>query len=193
MPGGGQGDREILTALYADSPMGPFRHLVLIGMPAAGKSTVGVLLAKRLNFSFLDTDLVIQRREGKCLQELIRVHGLEGFCRIEERHVLSLSFSGCVVAPGGSVIYREAAMRHLKEGGIAVYLALEPRRLQERLADLDARGVVIAPGRGLADLYAERDPLYRRAADLVISTDGLTSDQVVGRVLAELGTGSSLP
>ncbi|MEJ5358970.1 MAG: shikimate kinase [Desulfobacterales bacterium] len=173
--------------------MPPFDHVVLIGMPAAGKSTVGVLLAKRLNFSFLDTDLVIQRREGKSLQELIRAHGLEGFCRLEERHVLSLSFAGCVVAPGGSVIYREAAMRHLKEGGIAVYLALALGRLRERLADLDARGVVIAPGRRLEDLYAERDPLYRRAADLVVATDGLTPDQVVSRVLAALGTASSPP
>lgn len=170
--------------------MPPFGHVVLIGMPAAGKSTVGVLLAKRLNFSFLDTDLVIQRREGKSLRELIREHGPEGFCRLEERHVLSLSFAGCVVAPGGSVVYREAAMRHLRQGGISVYLMLSAERLKERLADLDARGVVIAPGRGLEELWAERDPLYRRAADLVVATDGLTPDQVVGRLLAALGPAS---
>lgn len=166
--------------------MPPFGHVVLIGMPAAGKSTVGVLLAKRLHFSFLDTDLVIQRREGKSLGELIREHGPEGFCRLEERHVLSLSFAGCVVAPGGSVVYREAAMRHLRQGGISVYLMLSAERLKERLADLDARGVVIAPGQGIEELWAERDPLYRRAADVVVVTDGLTPDQVVGRLHSAL-------
>lgn len=160
------------------------RNIVLIGMPGAGKSTVGVLLAKRLGYAFLDTDILIQVREGRSLQELIRLHGAEEFCRIEERHILSLTLRAHVVAPGGSVVYRSRAMAHLKARGTAVHLDLGLERLKQRLDDVDARGVVIAPGQTVESLYAERRPLYRRYADVTVSTDDLTPDQVVGRVLS---------
>ncbi len=162
------------------------RSIILIGMPGAGKSTVGVLLAKRLGYAFLDTDILIQVREGRTLQELIREHGAEEFCRIEERHILSLTLRGHVVAPGGSVVYRPRAMAHLKARGIAVHLELSLEHLKQRLGDVDARGVVIAPGQTVDSLYGERRPLYRRYADVTVATDGLTPDQAVGKILAAL-------
>lgn len=162
------------------------RNVVLIGMPGVGKSTVGVLLAKRLGFAFMDTDIYIQVREGRSLQELIRAHGAEGFCRLEENHILSLALDSHIIAPGGSVVYRPKAMAHLKANGVAIHLDLAVERLKRRLDDVDARGVVIGPGQTVEHLYAERRPLYLRYADVTVDTDGLTPDQVVGRVLAAL-------
>jgi shikimate kinase len=166
----------------ADGP----RNIILIGMPGVGKSTVGVLLAKRLGFAFVDTDILIQVREGRSLQAIIQAHGAEEFCRIEERHILALALQAHVVAPGGSVVYRPKAMEHLKVRGTAVHLELDLEHLKRRLGDVDARGVVIAPGQTVDTLYAERRPLYRRYADVTVATDGLTPDQVVGRILAAL-------
>lgn len=155
-------------------------------MPGVGKSTVGVLLAKRLGFAFIDTDIYIQVREGRSLQELIRVHGADEFCRIEEDHILSLAVDSHVIAPGGSVVYRPKAMSHLKAQGVAIHLDIAVARLKRRLDDMDARGVVIAPGQTIESLYAERRPLYLQYADATVSTDGLTPDQVVGGVLDAL-------
>ena len=160
------------------------RNVILIGMPGVGKSTVGVLLAKRLGFAFVDTDISLQVREGRSLQAIIQAHGAEEFCRIEERHILSLTLRSHVVAPGGSVVYRARAMAHLKARGVAVHLELSLEHLKQRLGDVDARGVVIAPGQTVDALFAERRPLYRRYADITVATDGLTPDQVVGRILA---------
>jgi shikimate kinase len=163
--------------------MGSNKNVVLIGMPGVGKSTVGVLLAKRLNFSFLDTDISIQTQEGKSLQELIQIHGAAGFCDIEERYILSVDVTSHVIAPGGSVIYRPKAMEHLGTHGVIIHLDLELERLKKRLDNIDARGVVIAAGQKLEALYAERQPLYSRFADLTVFTDGLTPDQVVGEII----------
>ena len=157
-------------------------NVVLIGMPGVGKSTVGVLLAKRLKFAFVDTDIYIQTREGKSLQELIQLHGTSGFCDLEGNYILSLSATASVIATGGSVIYIQAAMKHLQTGGKIVHLDLELDRLQKRLDDIDARGVVIGPDQKLGDLYAQRRPLYEKYADITITTDGLSPDQVVGRI-----------
>jgi shikimate kinase len=162
------------------------RNVVLIGMPGVGKSTVGVLLAKRLGYAFIDTDIYIQVREGRSLQELIRAHGAEEFCRIEEDHILSLAVDYHVIAPGGSAVYRPKAMAHLKANGVAVHLDISVERLKRRLEDVDARGVVIAPGQTVASLYLERLPLYLAYADATVPTDDLTPDQVVGRVLDAL-------
>ena len=163
--------------------MGSNKNVILIGMPGVGKSTVGVLLAKRLNFSFLDTDIYIQTQEGKSLQELIQIHGAAGFCDIEERYILSVDVTSHVIAPGGSVVYRPKAMEHLGTNGMIIHLDLELDRLKKRLDDVDARGVVIAPGQKLEDLYTERQPLYSRYADFTTVTNGLTPDQVVGKVI----------
>jgi shikimate kinase len=163
--------------------MGSNKNVVLIGMPGVGKSTVGVLLAKRLNYSFLDTDIYIQTREGKSLQELIQIHGAAGFCDIEERYILSVDATSHVIAPGGSVVYKSKAMEHLGTNGAIIHLDLELDRLKKRLDDIDARGVVIAPGQKIKDLYAQRQPLYSKFADFTVVTDGLTPDQVVGKII----------
>ena len=159
------------------------KNVVLIGMPGVGKSTVGVLLAKHLGYSFLDTDILIQAAEGKTLQQLIQKQGISGFCDLEEEYILSVSVSSHVIATGGSVIYGKAAMRHLKTGAIAIHLDLSLDGLKKRLGDLDARGVAIAPGRDLADLYAERQPLYLKYADHTVETGALTPDAVVRRIM----------
>ncbi len=158
-------------------------NVILIGMPGVGKSTVGVLLAKRLKLAFVDTDIYIQTREGKSLQELIQLYGADGFCDLEGNYILSLSATASVIATGGSVVYKQSAMEHLQAGGQIVHLDLELIRLQKRLDDIDARGVVIGPDQQLGDLYAERQPLYAKYADITIATDGLSSDQVVGQII----------
>jgi shikimate kinase len=155
------------------------KNIVLIGMPGVGKSTAGVLLAKRVGYSFLDTDIYIQTQEGKSLQALIRQHGTSGFCDIEARYMTSISVKAHVLATGGSVIYRPKAMKHFKTTGVVIHLDIELARLKKRLDDLDGRGVVIAPGLTLDELYAERQPLYAKYADVTIKTDVLSPDQVV--------------
>jgi shikimate kinase len=169
-------------------PSNANKNVVLIGMPGVGKSTIGVLLAKQLRYSFLDTDLLIQSSEGKTLQRLIQKHGISGFCDLEEEYILSVVVSRHVIATGGSVVYGKAAMSHLKADGVVVHLDLSLDRLKKRLDDLDARGVVIAPGRNLADLYAERQPLYLKYAGQTVATDTLTPDAVVKQVLELLKT-----
>jgi shikimate kinase len=162
------------------------KNIVLIGMPGVGKSTVGVLLAKRLGFSFMDTDIYIQSQESKSLQELIRQYGTSGFCDLEARYMTSISVRAHVLATGGSVIYRPKAMQHLKTNGVVIHLDIELDRLKKRLDDLDARGVVIAPGVTLDALFAERQPLYAKYADVILKTDGLTADRVVRKLVAQL-------
>ena len=155
-------------------------------MPGAGKSTCGVLLAKALSRGFLDTDVYIQAREGRRLQETIDALGTAEFCRLEERHVLSLSCSGCVIATGGSVVYSLAAMEHLSSSGVIIYLRLPLAALEKRLSDLDVRGVVMAPGQTLRELFEERTPLYRRYAEITIGCEDLTHEEVVREIIAAL-------
>lgn len=163
-------------------------NVVLIGMPGSGKSTVGVLLAKRMGYDFLDTDILIQSREGRRLEELIREMGLDGFCRLEERHVLSLRPERRVIATGGSVVYSGPAMAHLRSLGTVVFLDVPVDVLRRRLGDLEARGVVMAPGRSLEALWEERRPLYRRHGNLRVACGAMTADDVTDAVL-----GLSLP
>jgi shikimate kinase len=155
-------------------------------MPGVGKSTVGVLAAKQLGFGYLDTDILIQTREGKTLQQLIARFGLDGFCRLEARHILSVDLSEHVIATGGSVVYDDEAMRHLKSGGCVVHLDLNVDALKQRLDDVAARGVVIAPGKSVHDLYAERLPLYRAHSDIAIDTSGLTPAEVSAAICDRL-------
>ena len=162
------------------------RNLILIGMPGAGKSTVGVLLAKRLGVAFLDTDILMQTGEGCYLQETIAAHGIDGFRRIEERYLLSVPPDCGVVATGGSAVYSQRAMAHLRFLGPAVYLEIGLADLNARLGNLDRRGVLRMPGQSIDMLYAERLPLYHRYADITVYTAGVTPDQVVTAVLRQL-------
>jgi len=138
--------------------------------------------------AFVDTDIAIQTAEQKSLQALIQANGLERFCDLEERHIFSLECEASVIATGGSVVYREGAMRHLAAGGTVVYLEIGLADLENRLSDIDARGVVYAPGQSLSDLYAERVPLYRKTAHLTVRAAEVTPDQLVLRIIETLST-----
>lgn len=146
-------------------------NIVLIGMPGAGKSTVGVVLAKRLGYHFLDSDLVIQKQYGKLLHELIEEHGVEGFWRLENDVNAAIDTDEAVIATGGSAVYGEEAMQHLCGIGTVVYLKLSYEEIEDRLGDLNARGVTLQPGQTLRDLYEERIPLYEKYAHITVSCD----------------------
>ncbi len=158
------------------------QNIILIGMPGAGKSTVGVVLAKKLGYSFLDSDLVIQEREGKVLHDIISERGLEGFLQAEEEANASLRVSHHVIATGGSVIYGAKAMEHLKSIGQIVYLQLPCEEIQERLGDLHQRGVALKEGQSLESLYEERIPLYEKYADVTISCEKKQLREIVTEI-----------
>lgn len=157
-------------------------NIVLIGMPGAGKSTVGVVLAKKLGYSFVDSDLVIQETYGKLLHELIEENGVEGFWKIENDVNTSINRHRSIIATGGSAIYGKEAMEHLREIGTVVYLKLPYAVIEDRLGDLNARGVTLRPGQTLRDLYEERVPLYEKYAHVVVECDGRVLREVVGDI-----------
>ena len=146
-------------------------NIILIGMPGAGKSTIGVILAKALGMDFLDSDLAICRETGKTLQEILDQEGLEAFLRIEERVVCGLSPRRTVIATGGSVPMSQKAMEHLKAQGTVVYLQVELPELTRRLSNITTRGIAFGPGEDLTSLYHKRTPVYRRWADKTVSVD----------------------
>ena len=150
--------------------------IVLIGMPGAGKSTLGVVLAKILNMGFLDADLVIQSRYGKTLQVIIDAEGPDAFIEIENHILCSIEAQDAIIATGGSAVYSDEAMRHLGELGPIVYLKISYESLVNRLCDLDERGVVLRDGvsMSLRDLYDERQPIYEKYADITVDVDDLS-------------------
>lgn len=163
-------------------------NITLIGMPGSGKSTVGVLLAKTLGYRFLDADLLIQQREGALLQDILDQRGVEGFLDVEEDVIRSLDCTGTVIAPGGSAVCREGAARRLKELGLVVYLHVPLAELERRISNITTRGIAMAPGQTLADVYAIREPLYRKYADLTVDVTGQnTLEETVAAVLEQLG------
>lgn len=147
-------------------------NITLIGMPGAGKSTLGVVLAKVLGYQFLDSDLLIQKEEKRKLSQIIQEDGIDGFKLIEDRVNASIKAEETVIATGGSVVYCENAMEHLKSIGKVVYLKLSYSTISKRLGDLKGRGVVLKDGQDLQSLYDERIPLYEKYADIVIDEDG---------------------
>lgn len=159
-------------------------NIVMIGMPAAGKSTIGVLLAKRLGYSFVDVDLVIQEKERKLLKEIIAEQGTEGFLKVEERINAELEVERSIIAPGGSVIYGEKAMEHLREIGTVVYLKISYEDLVARLGNLTDRGVALKDGMTLRDLYNERIPYYERYAEVTVDETGKNFGAVVDELRA---------
>ena len=147
-------------------------NITLIGMPGAGKSTIGVVLAKVLGYQFLDSDLLIQKQEKRRLSEIIEEEGYKGFKDVENSVNASIEAENTVIATGGSVVYCEEAMEHLKSIGTVVYLKLSLNALSKRLGNLKGRGVLLREGQNLTDLYEERTPLYEKYADIVIDEEG---------------------
>ncbi len=154
-------------------------NITLIGMPGAGKSTVGVVLAKVLGYDFIDSDLLIQKAEGKLLWQIMQEKGVDGFNQIEERINSEIQAERSVIATGGSVVYGQRAMEHLREIGTVVYLKVSCETLRERLGDLRERGVVLKPGQDLQDLYEERVPLYEKYAHVTVPVDAASVQQAV--------------
>ncbi len=161
-------------------------NIILIGMPGSGKSTVGVVLAKKLGFQFVDSDLVIQEQSGKLLYQLIEGLGEAGFLALENEINAGIQADKSVVATGGSAVYGNEAMCHFKEIGTVVYLKLPYEELKERLGDLHKRGVVIREGSSLRELYEERVPLYEKYADLVINCSGRDLRSIVEKIAEEV-------
>ena len=154
----------------------------MIGMPGAGKSTVGVVLAKKLGYAFLDADLVIQSRQGKLLHEIISERGVEGFWQVEEAVNESIRTDRTVIATGGSAVYGERAMAHYQEIGTIVYLSLPLKEIRQRLGDLDERGVTLREGQDLAGLYEERVPLYEKYAHITVDCENLSIREIVEKI-----------
>ena len=163
------------------------KNIVLIGMPGAGKSTVGVVLAKKLGMSFMDSDLVIQEQEGKTLHEIIEEKGTDGFLVVEDQVNAGINPKNTVIATGGSVIYGKNAMVHLSEIGTVCYLKLSYESIDERLGDLAQRGVALKDGQTLRDLYQERTPLYEKYANIVIDCENKNIREVVGEIARVIG------
>ena len=161
-------------------------NIVLIGMPGVGKSTIGVILAKVLGYQFLDADLLIQQQEGKLLKDIIAEVGTDGFIQVENRVNASIECEKTIIATGGSVIYGQEAMEHLKEIGTVVYLEVPFSILEKRLSDIKGRGVVLKDGQTLYDLYLERTPLYEKYADVRVSEEGLNVEETVDLLVNKL-------
>ena len=160
-------------------------NIVLVGMPSSGKSTVGVVLAKAMNKGFVDTDILIQQREGRTLQDIINENGNDYFHQVEEQVLLDFDESDFVVATGGSAIYFDRAMEQFKQNGTVVYLQVSLDTVLERLHNITTRGVTLAKGQTLADLYNQRIPLYEKHADVTIKADGMSVEEVVERIIEE--------
>lgn len=159
------------------------RNIVLIGMPAVGKSTIGVLLAKSLGFSFIDTDLIIQQQTGRLLQEIIDSDGLDAFCEAEEKAICSVDVKGgAVIATGGSAVYSSKAMLHLKEHGDVYYLSLPTEEISWRLKNIKTRGIAMRPGDTLEDVFKRRCGLYEEFADEIIECHGKQAEETVEEI-----------
>lgn len=161
-------------------------NITLIGMPGVGKSTIGKLLAEKLGYQFIDSDHLIEEKEGRSLSRIIDEEGEDCFLEIENRVNSEIKASNTVIATGGSAVYGKEAMEHFKEIGIVVYLYCSFDVLDSRLSDLHARGVVLRPGQTLYDLFAERTILYDKYADIVVNADGVEIEESLDLLMRQL-------
>lgn len=162
-------------------------NLVLIGMPGSGKSTVGVVLAKRTSHDFVDTDVVIQSVEHRSLQQIMDTEGYMKLREIEARVLQTLNLDNHVISTGGSAVYSDDAMLHLKQNGTAIYLDVSLDTLRSRITDYETRGIAKRPDQSFDELFEERTRLYRKFADLVVRGDGMSQDDVCDHIIRELG------
>lgn len=162
------------------------KNIIFIGMPAVGKSTVGVVVAKRLGMRFLDTDLLIQEQEGMLLRDIIVKAGEDGFLKIENQVNRDVDVENTVISPGGSVVYCKEAMQNFKKSGTVVYLKVSYGTIKKRIKNPQQRGVVLREGQSLKDLYDERTKLFEAYADRTICEDGLSIEQTIEAVLRNL-------
>lgn len=158
------------------------KNIVFIGMPGAGKSTIGVVIAKMFGYRFIDSDLLIQTQEGDILEHLIDKYGIDGFLAIENQVNRDISASRTVISTGGSACYCDEALRHMAEHGVIVYIQTDYQTLHRRLGDLHERGVVIRKGSTLYDLYCERTPLYEKYADLTVDVSGCRLEEAIHKI-----------
>jgi len=156
-------------------------NIVLIGMPGSGKSTVGVILAKKIAHDFVDTDILIQKAQGRPLQDIVDKDGYAALRNIEESELLKLKVSNYVIATGGSAVYGEHAMAHLKSNGLAIFLDVSLATLEARIPDFSTRGLAKRPDQTFSELFDERNGLYKKYADITIKCDGLTAEEVCAR------------
>ena len=165
----------------------PTPNIVLIGMPGSGKSTVGVILAKRLSRGFVDTDLLIQIAQGRSLQRIVDTDGYLALREIEAQILTGLNCSNQVIATGGSAAYSHPAMSHLKRNGIVVFLHADLETLNRRVQDFSERGLAKSPDQTLDDLYRERLSLYTSYADITIDSCRLTHEEVCTCIIEQVG------
>lgn len=159
------------------------KNIILIGMPAVGKSTIGVLLAKTLGFSFIDTDLIIQHDTGRLLQDIINTDGLDAFCIVEERAICSVAVcENAVIATGGSAVYSRTAMEHLKKDGIVYYLKLPCKELSKRLSNIKTRGIAMRPTDTIEEVFKRRMALYEQYADVTIDCLDKSPEDTVSEI-----------
>ena len=151
-------------------------------MPGAGKSTVGVVLAKRIGMDFVDTDLIIQKEYNKTLSEIIDAKGIEGFKKVENDVISKLELDNTIIATGGSAVYGKEAMKHLRDISKVVYIELTEENIEDRLGDLNERGVVLEDGETLQELYDERIPLYKKYAHIIVNADDMVLREVVKNI-----------
>ena len=155
-------------------------------MPGSGKSTVGVILSKRLGLNFIDTDMVIQENTGRKLQEIINTDGIDAFLLIEERNIVALKCKNSVIATGGSVVYSDKAMKHLKKGGRIIYLNVCFEEIVRRLNNLDVRGIALTGGQSLLDIYNQRIPLYEKYADVIFDCSCRDVEENIENLINEI-------
>jgi shikimate kinase len=162
------------------------RNIILTGMPGAGKSTVGVILAKTLGMNFIDTDIVLQENSGRMLQEIINTEGIDAFLQAEESVIVSLNGENTIIATGGSVVFSEKSMQYLKKQGIIIYLSLSYEEMVRRIRNITTRGIVLAADQSLPDLYNQRLPLYEKYADRTIDCSDRDVEKIVENILNAL-------
>ncbi len=158
------------------------KNIVLIGMPGAGKSTIGVILAKALGYGFIDSDLLIQERERRLLPRIIEEEGLERFIQIENEVNESIGGERSIIATGGSAVYGKSAMEHFRETAVIVYLRLEYEELERRVGDPRKRGVVLKEEQSFQDLYQERCPLYEKYAHIIVECEGFDVGELMLKI-----------